>query len=79
MVRNTISGPTTLLVAYLPFAIMILALIFLIAQPIVWVLAIILPTFVFLAWRSAIKLSTVSNVEKQTGAMHCSRKRSPDA
>ena len=67
MVRNTISGPTTLLVADLPFAIMFLALIFLIDQPIVWVLAIILPTFIFLAWRSASKLSTVSNVEKQTG------------
>ena len=67
MVRNTISGPTTLLVADLPFAILFLALIFVIAQPIVWVLAIILPTFVFLAWRSANKLSTVSNVEKQTG------------
>ena len=67
MVRNTISGPTTLLVADLPFAIMFLALIFVIAKPIVWVLAIILPTFVFLAWRSANKLSTVSNVEKQTG------------
>ena len=67
MVRNTISGPTTLLVADLPFAILFLALIFVIAKPIVWVLAIILPTFVFLAWRSANKLSTVSNVEKQTG------------
>ena len=67
MVRNTLSGPSALLVADLPFAILVLAVIFLIAKPIVWVLAIILPTFIFLAWRSADKLATLSAAEKQVG------------
>lgn len=67
MVRNTLSGPSALLVTDLPFAILFLAVIFIIAKPIVWVLAIILPTFIFLAWRSADKLATLSAAEKQVG------------
>ena len=51
-VRNTLSGPSALLLVDLPFACLFLFLILIIAQPVAWVLSIILPTFVFLAWRS---------------------------
>jgi ATP-binding cassette subfamily C protein LapB len=47
-VRNTLSGPTALLLVDLPFALLFLGLIVVIAAPVAWVQAIILPTFVFL-------------------------------
>ncbi len=52
MVRNAVSGPTAALVTDLPFAILFLILIFVIATPVAWVLLIYLPLFVLLAWRS---------------------------
>ncbi len=67
MVRNTLSGPSAMLVADLPFAVLFVALIVLIAAPIVWVLALILPTFVLLAWRSARVLSERSSAERKVG------------
>ena len=67
MVRNTLSGPSALLVADLPFALIFIALIVFIAAPIVWVLAIILPLYVLLAWRSATVLNSFSADERKVG------------
>ena len=66
-VRNTLSGPAALLMVDLPFAVLFLGLVVIIAQPIAWVLAIILPTFVFLAWRSGASLASSSKSEKESG------------
>ncbi len=51
-VRNAISGPSAALVTDLPFAVLFLILIFVLAPPVAWVLALCLMLFVLLAWRS---------------------------
>lgn len=51
-VRNAFSGPSAALVTDLPFAVLFLVLIFVIAAPVAWVLLVFLPLFVLLAWRS---------------------------
>ena len=51
-VRNAFSGPSAALVTDLPFAVLFLILIFVIAEPVAWVLVAFLPLFVLLAWRS---------------------------
>ena len=56
-----------MLLTDLPFALLFVALIVIIAQPLVWVLAVILPLFVLLAWRSAAALSKASSNERQKG------------
>ena len=66
-VRNTLSGPSAVLLTDLPFALLFVALIVIVAQPLVWVLAVILPLFVLLAWRSAATLSKASSSERKTG------------
>ena len=50
-VRNTLSGASALLVVDLPFALMFLGLILVIATPIAVVLVLILPLFMFVAWK----------------------------
>ena len=67
VVRNTLSGPSALLLVDLPFAILFLGLVVVIATPIAWVLAIILPAFVILAWRSGSVLSSSASEEKKSG------------
>ncbi|MCW8916350.1 MAG: ATP-binding cassette domain-containing protein [Magnetovibrio sp.] len=66
VVRNTLSGSTALLVADLPFAILFLVLIFVIAAPVAWVLLIMLPVFMFVAWRSANVMSDASGQERKS-------------
>lgn len=64
IVRNTIAGPPALLVCDLPFAVMFLALVAFIAPPVLWVLAVALPLFAVVAWRSATVLSRASAAER---------------
>ena len=66
VVRNTLSGATALLVADLPFAILFLVLIFVIAAPVAWVLLLMLPIFMFIAWRSANIMGDASGQERQS-------------
>lgn len=65
-VRNTLSGPTALLACDLPFIVFFLALILLIATPIAWVLAVILPLFAIVAWRSVVSLDRRTRVERDS-------------
>ena len=65
-VRNALSGASAILVADLPFAILFLGLIFIIAPAIAWVLLIILPVFTFVAWRSGNVMATANSEERQT-------------
>lgn len=66
VVRNTLSGSTALLVADLPFAILFLVLIFVIAAPVAWVLLVMLPVFMIVAWRSANVMSDASGQERKS-------------
>lgn len=66
-VRNTLSGPTAILMADLPFAVLFLGLILVMATPIAWVLAVILPAFVVIGWRSAKDVGAASDSERRSG------------
>ncbi|MCR4377091.1 MAG: ATP-binding cassette domain-containing protein [Rhodospirillales bacterium] len=66
VIRNTLSGSTALLVADLPFAFLFLVLIFIIAAPVAWVLLVMLPVFMFIAWRSANIMGDASGQERQS-------------
>ena len=66
VIRNTLSGSTALLVADLPFAILFLVLIFVIAAPVAWVLLVMLPVFMLVAWRSANVMSDASGQERKS-------------
>ncbi len=63
-VRNTLSGGSAILIADLPFAALFLVLIFVIAKPIAWVLLIILPVFLLVAWRSSNVMSSANRTER---------------
>ncbi|MGC2854048.1 peptidase domain-containing ABC transporter [Novispirillum sp. DQ9] len=65
-VRNTLAGSTAILVADLPFAVLFLALVFVIAQPIAWVLLIALVLFMGLAWLSGRTVAAAAEREKST-------------
>ena len=64
IVRNGLAGPNALLVVDLPFALLFLGFVWLIATPIAWVLMIVLPVFILLGWRSGSVLRTLSTEER---------------
>ena len=64
VVRNTLSGASALLCADLPFAVIFLAVILTIALPIAWVLLIIVPAFMFVAWKSGNSMATANQAER---------------
>jgi ATP-binding cassette subfamily C protein LapB len=65
-VRNTLSGGTAILLVDLPFVFLFLGLILVLAMPIAWVFLIILPCFLFVAWRSGKVVGAASQEEKKT-------------
>ncbi|GLQ07189.1 peptidase domain-containing ABC transporter [Sneathiella chinensis] len=64
MVRNTVAGPPFLLLIDLPFSLLFVGLIFVIAEPVAWVFAGVIPVFILLGAISARSVSRVSNDEK---------------
>ena len=66
VVRNTLSGATAMLVADLPFAVLFLGLILIIAAPIAPVLLVMIPVFMFVAWRSASVMGAANREERGT-------------
>lgn len=52
LIRSVFSGPSAVLLADLPFALLFLLVIFIIATPIAWALLLVLPAFLFLTWHS---------------------------
>lgn len=66
VVRNTVSGGSAVLICDLPFVILFFALIWVIAAPIAWVLLIILPLFMFVAWRSGSVMSEANAAERES-------------
>jgi ATP-binding cassette subfamily C protein LapB len=65
-VRNTLSGGSAILLCDLPFTIMFFTLIWVIAAPIAWVLLIILPLFMLVAWRSGNVMSQANAAERES-------------
>ncbi|MEH6405091.1 MAG: peptidase domain-containing ABC transporter [Sneathiella sp.] len=66
MVRNTVAGPPFLLCIDLPFAILFVGLIFIIAEPIAWVFLSIIPIFILLAAVSGKLVGQASDTEKES-------------
>ncbi len=66
VIRNTVSGAAAVLLTDLPFVVLFLGLICVIAWPIAWVLLVILPVFMLLAWRSGAALNKASKLERET-------------
>ena len=68
VVRNTLSGSSAVLICDIPFAVLFLGLILTIATPVAWVLLLILPAFMFVAWRSA-NIMTAANRQERDSSM----------
>ena len=66
VVRNTLSGASAILLADLPFAFLFLGLAFIIAAPIAWVLLVMVPIFMAVAWRSGAVMSAANKAERET-------------
>lgn len=66
VVRNTLSGASAILLCDLPFVIMFFVLIWVVAAPIAWVLMIILPLFMFVAWRSGNVMAQANAAERES-------------
>ncbi|HLN23282.1 MAG TPA: ABC transporter transmembrane domain-containing protein, partial [Patescibacteria group bacterium] len=64
VIRNTLSGASALLVLDLPFILLFLAVIFIVAEPIAWVFVSVFPLFLALAWRSGASLNEANVTEK---------------
>ena len=67
VVRNTASGPSAFLAADLPFALIFVALAFVIAPPIAWVLLVSVGAFFVLTWRSGTVLDRLNSEERKAG------------
>ena len=67
VVRNTFSGSTAVLLTDLPFAILFVAIVYVIAPPVVWVLLIALPVFIIVAIISGRMMQTATKGERQAG------------
>ncbi len=63
-VRNMYSGPSAVLATELPFVPLFVILVFVIAAPIAWVLLVIIPVFMIVAWSSGAMLDRVSRRER---------------
>ncbi|KJS34765.1 MAG: ABC transporter ATPase [Rhodospirillaceae bacterium BRH_c57] len=65
-VRNTLAGSTAILVSDLPFVVLFLGLVFIIAQPIAWVLLLALVLFLILAVLSGRSVAAAAGRERKT-------------
>ena len=63
-VRDTWAGPTALAVADLPFAIVYLGVIYVIAAPVAWVVLLLIPVFVVISWLGARRQSERTRSER---------------
>ena len=66
-VRNTLSGSSAILMIDLPFAVLFIALVFVIAEPVAWVLVVVLPLYIGLGLASGQALKAASQAERSAG------------
>jgi ATP-binding cassette subfamily C protein LapB len=67
-VRASLSGPTMGLLLDLPFAVLFLAAILILAPPLAAVILVVLPFFILLAWRSGASAANLTNAERDESA-----------
>lgn len=65
-VRDTLAGPPVVLAVDLPFVILFVAVIALIAPPLAWVLAVLVPMFVLASGLSAWRIGTSTREERES-------------
>jgi ABC-type bacteriocin/lantibiotic exporters, contain an N-terminal double-glycine peptidase domain len=70
VIRSVFSGPSAVLVADIPFALLYLIVIFIIATPIAWALFIIIPAFLLLTWWSTQRMTEASASETKRNLNH---------
>ncbi|WP_416898305.1 MAG: peptidase domain-containing ABC transporter [Minwuia sp.] len=63
-VRNAVAGPPVIMIVDLPFAVLFLGIIYIIAEPLVWVIVAAAAVFVLFALRSGFAIGSVSNRER---------------
>ncbi|MGB1025924.1 MAG: ABC transporter transmembrane domain-containing protein, partial [Rhodospirillaceae bacterium] len=66
VVRNTLSGPSAVLVVDVPFSILFMAVIFILAPPLAWVLVVALVIFLTLAILSGRAVQSAADAEKES-------------
>lgn len=64
VIRNSLSGASALLILDLPFVLLFLAMIFVVAGPVAWVFVSVFPLFIGLAWRSGATLNQATDHER---------------
>ena len=67
VIRNVVGGPTAVLMVDLPFVVLFIGLIYVIAEPIVWVLVVALIAFVALAAVSSLTVQRAARREREAG------------
>lgn len=70
IIRTVFSGPSAMLLADLPFALIFLAVVFMIASPIAWALLAILTAFLALTWHSTRSLGQAATGEARKSHSH---------
>lgn len=70
VIRSVFSGPSAVLLADLPFAVLYITVVFVIAAPIAWVLLLIISAFLGLTWWSTHRLSAASQAESKRNLTH---------
>lgn len=68
-VRNTLSGATVVLLVDVPFVILFVGLVYIIAAPVAWVLLVAFAAFLVLAFRSAASMAQAGKAEKEQAAV----------
>lgn len=66
-IRNAASGPPITLMADLPFALLYVALIWIIATPVAWVITLAVLSYALFAWISAARLQRAAQAERSAG------------
>lgn len=66
MVRNAVAGPPVIMLVDLPFAVLFLGIIYIVAQPLVWVIISAAAVFVLFALRSGFAIGSAANTERNT-------------
>jgi len=66
-IRNALSGHSAVLLVDLPFAVLFVALSFILAPAIAWIFPVVLAIYAFLAWWSGAKLHNSGGIERRAG------------
>lgn len=66
-IRNALSGHSAVLLVDLPFAVLFVALSFVLAPPIAWIFPVVLATYAGIAWWSGARLHNSGGLERRAG------------